>query len=146
MHIHSKSKFLSANGVPKTSFIRVSTPAFLPLGDDRHWRRSLKERVRVAALMLLVVSALVGSAVEVRAQSTNLWTSGSGNLSTIGITNDSNLTFNNPGYTATVTNNAQVTALTEITFNAGAGTNTLTGSSAGVLFLWATFNGFSISR
>ena len=79
--------------------------------------------------MLLVVSAWVGSALEARAQSTNLWTSGSGNLSTIGITNGSNLTFNNPGFTATVTNDAWVTALTGITFNAGAGTNILTGSS-----------------
>jgi autotransporter-associated beta strand protein len=104
-----------------------SAPAFLPLGDDRLLRRSLRERVRVAPHMLIVVSALVGSAVE--AQAADLWTSGSGNLSTIGITNGSNLTFNNPGFTATVTNDAWVTALTGITFNAGAGTNTLMGSS-----------------
>jgi T5SS/PEP-CTERM-associated repeat protein/autotransporter-associated beta strand protein len=63
---------------------------------------------------------------------TNVWTTGSGNLSTIGITNNSNLTFDNPNYTALVTNNAQVTALSGITFNAGAGTNTLSGSNVSI--------------
>jgi autotransporter-associated beta strand protein len=63
---------------------------------------------------------------------TNVWTNGSGNLSTIKITNNSNLTFDNPNYTALVTNNAQVTALSGITFNAGAGTNTLSGSNVSI--------------
>ena len=59
---------------------------------------------------------------------TNVWTNGSGNLSAIGITNDSTLVFAN-GTSGYVTNNAQVSSLAGITYNSGVGNNTLSGSN-----------------
>ncbi|MEI6345161.1 MAG: autotransporter-associated beta strand repeat-containing protein [Verrucomicrobiota bacterium] len=58
---------------------------------------------------------------------TNVWTNGSGNLSAIGITNNSTLVFAN-GTAGYVTNNAQVSSLAGITYNAGVGNNTLSGN------------------
>jgi len=62
---------------------------------------------------------------------TNVWTNGSGNLSAIGITNDSTLVFAN-GTSGSVTNNSQVTSLQGITYNAGVGNNTLSGSAISI--------------
>jgi autotransporter-associated beta strand protein len=66
--------------------------------------------------------------VAVSALATNVWTSGSGNLSSIGITNGSTLVFDQ-GTSGSVTNNSQVTTLEGVTFNSGVGTNTLSGTA-----------------
>ena len=58
---------------------------------------------------------------------TNVWSSTSGNLSTIGITNDSNLVMAGAG--GSVTNNSQVTSLSGITFSNTASAYTLSGGS-----------------
>ena len=92
-------------------------------------RYSIRLFSAILALVLLISTAPHVSAQGGNDSSTNVWTNGSGNLSVIGITNGSSLTFNNPDYTALVTNNGQVTALSGIIFNAGAGTNTLSGSN-----------------
>jgi autotransporter-associated beta strand protein len=66
--------------------------------------------------------------VTVASLATNVWTSGSGNLSSIGITNGSTLVFDQ-GTSGSVTNNSQVSTLQGITFNSGVGTNTLSGTA-----------------
>ena len=68
--------------------------------------------------------------------SSSIWSGTSGNLSTIGITNDSNLTYTGAG--GNVTNNAQVTSLSGITYSNTAGSYNFSGSdisngSAGIV-------------
>jgi len=92
-------------------------------------RYSIRLFSAILALVLLISTTPHVSAQGGNDSSTYFWTNGSGNLSVIGITNGSSLSFNNPDYTALVTNNGQVTALSGIFFNAGAGTNTLSGSN-----------------
>ena len=62
---------------------------------------------------------------------TNLWSAGSGNLSAIGITNNSNLVFSGSG--GAVTNNNQVSSLSGINFsNSATGSYTLSGSNLAI--------------
>ncbi|MEI6323234.1 MAG: PEP-CTERM sorting domain-containing protein [bacterium] len=62
---------------------------------------------------------------------TNVWATNAGNLSTIGITNSQNLVFAGGG--GSVTNNAQVTSLSGITFsNTASASYTLSGSNIAI--------------